>query len=49
MGVKKLLKPSNEIDSINYDPYPDCDPSCWEIDDEYVDWDELDRIMFGDD
>lgn len=44
---KKLLKVSDEIDSINYDPYPDCDPSCWE--EEYVDWDELDRIMFGDD
>lgn len=38
--IKELMVP----DPVEY---PDCDPSCWEIDAEWVDWDALDEMMFG--
>lgn len=29
------------------DDYPDCDPSCWEIDADWIDWDAEDEMVFG--
>lgn len=41
---RKLIKCSDAIFEMDHN---DCDPSCWEIEDECVDWDALDEMMFG--
>lgn len=46
---KKKLKLCNDDGLWSFYEEPDCDPSCWEIDDECIDWDEMDRKIFGDD
>lgn len=45
---KKKLKLCNDDGLWSLFETPDCDPSCWEIEDEFVDRDEMDRVMFVD-
>lgn len=46
---KKKLKLCNDDGLWSCYEERDCDPSCWEIEDECIDRDEMDRMMFGDD